>query len=297
MAKKHSEIVELQCGLGNQLFGLTYAIYRASQINSQVAVRSAKLDKMGFQLEQFGISSTRLPVLLELIHQLSKKLPFLLIEKILKKIKVSAIDLLDFRKIVLEGNLQTISSKRILHRGYFQDLKYINSDVRYQINEMKNNFKGSDKYYETIENKLLNKFNAIHIRGGDYLKYNEIYTLPTEKYYEKCVNHLNNPHDLPLVVFTNDYEYSLKLFSGADLIISENYGLTPADNLMIMSKSSGFIGANSTFSWWAAMFRDLDLHAPFFPWPWKKNNLESSSVLIPPDWHIVEIDQYGNPVE
>jgi hypothetical protein len=295
--KKHSEIVELQGGLGNQLFGWVYATYRASQIDSKVMIMSTKLNKRGFQLGQFGISPGKPPFLLELINQLSKKLPFRLVEKLLREINVSIIDVLDFRKTVLEGNLQDISSKRVLHRGYFQELIYVNSEVRHQMNELKNNFKGSDKYYETLENKIFKEFNAIHIRGGDYLKHNEVFLLPNKSYYEKCVKLLNNPTEIPLVVFTNDHEYSLKLFPSADLIVSENYGLTPADNLMIMSKSSGFIGANSTFSWWAAMFRDANLQAPFFPWPWLKNNLESSRTLIPHNWNVVEINQSGNPID
>ena len=76
-----------------------------------------------------------------------------------------------------------------------------------------------------------------------------------EDYYRKAVEYIKKRvNDAFLFVFTNDEKWvksNLK-FSIPNIVISNHYGLSDVQELILMSKCQHNIIANSTFSWWGA---------------------------------------------
>ena len=134
-------------------------------------------------------------------------------------------------------------SSQILIDGYFQNYNYIPPDFISKL-----------EFSDTILTKYPDIHNTvfIHIRGGDYrlpvniVNYNV--SLMCE-YYKKAIQMF--PDDTKFSVFTDDIEYSMSY----DFLKDVTYSFieeSPEDALFLMSKCSGGICANSTFSWWGA---------------------------------------------
>ena len=136
--------------------------------------------------------------------------------------------------------------------GYFQDHHYVDPSFVDTL---------------VLPTEILTKYPgigtmvSIHVRGGDYIG-NSGFGINLDKYYERAVAKF---HDAHFAVFTNDETYLLgrPWLSGLNYtIIREN----ELDSLVLMSKCSAVICANSTFSWWGAWLnRDRTI---IFPSRW-----------------------------
>ena len=85
------------------------------------------------------------------------------------------------------------------------------------------------------------------------------------EYYEECANHLirmnyRSPDDLKkvqFVVFSDDPKWCEENFQKSGIEVFEgrcaiSAGLTPAQDMYLMSQCDSQIISNSSFSWWAA---------------------------------------------
>jgi hypothetical protein len=89
----------------------------------------------------------------------------------------------------------------------------------------------------------------LHIRGGDYVG-DKFYDVPgMDEYYVKAIKQF--PADTKFSVFTNDIPY-MKTKKFLDTISYKVIEENEVDSLFLMSKCSGGICANSSFSWWGA---------------------------------------------
>lgn len=88
----------------------------------------------------------------------------------------------------------------------------------------------------------------IHIRGGDYVG-DKFYGFDLDEYYTKAIKQF--PEDTKFSVFTNDVSY-MKTKKFLDTVSYEIIDENEVDSMFLMSKCSGGICANSTFSWWGA---------------------------------------------
>jgi len=124
----------------------------------------------------------------------------------------------------------------ICYVGYFQNYTY--------IQPIKDSFIKKLKFNEKILNKYpdIHKKTFIHIRGGDYLTV-PYHDVCTKEYYEEAMKHFNTD----FVIFTNDISYAFEQFPNIPIIEESE-----VDSLYLMSKCSGCICANSSFSWWGA---------------------------------------------
>jgi hypothetical protein len=61
-----------------------------------------------------------------------------------------------------------------------------------------------------------------------------------------------------------------------------------------MALCSGFIGANSSYSWWAAyLAKNLDVN-PIFPRQWYMNPELSNADMLLPDWISIGFSKFAN---
>jgi hypothetical protein len=132
------------------------------------------------------------------------------------------------------------------------------------------------------------KFIALHLRQGDYLEDRNFSTIGVlaPEYYLKAIHALSQELGmLPIWIFSDslpEERFTKYLTSDRFIWISPPAGTDPAESMFLMSRASGIVMANSTFSWWAAKFGSSTATI-CSPSPWFKN-LKQPENLIPPNW-------------
>lgn len=115
------------------------------------------------------------------------------------------------------------------------------------------------KLPEALE-QILKEYEVIslHVRRGDYITnpaIRKIMYLCDREYYGKAVEYVRERLKRPyLFIFTNDADWVRKNLS-YDLpmaIVSEQYMMSDAQELLLMSYCNHNIISNSTYSWWGA---------------------------------------------
>lgn len=142
---------------------------------------------------------------------------------------------------------------------YVQDYR-LWADSKYHIRD----------YFRQGIGKTINKI-ALHIRRGDYLKAEDFHTnLWNTMYYQKAMKHFT---DGKVLVFCmdrqnpdqdeNDREWCRQNLSPLLGTYKEDWDLAPihedeVDDMNMMAQCRWMIGANSSFSWWAAFTGEHD---------------------------------------
>jgi hypothetical protein len=174
--------------------------------------------------------------------------------------------------------------------GYFQSYRYLEVQDRLSFLSMLTlKTTGPDWVYwskRAIQEKPI----VVHIRLGDYLLESGFGIVSTT-YISNALSRLKSEGDKPPIwVFTDQENVATKIFPpehAADVTWVPEIDSDPMATLSIMRLGSGYIIANSTFSWWAAWSREI-LEAPVVcPDPWFVA-LETPQDLIPNDW--IQID-------
>lgn len=217
--------VQLQGGLGNQLFQLAFLDY-VSRTNSAIPF-----------LQSTPAVSTH-----------TQNNYFDTIFKNWKCIEKSDVKI---HKTIHEHNLTPQNWKldntheNIKFIGFFQHYQYIDLEFHKKL-DFSNSFKMLEKY------KDIEKCVFIHVRGGDYLHPNEptIYNINYSEYYDKAISMF--PTNTKFAIFTNDKAYAMKQ-TFLNTIQYEFIDENELDSLFLMSKCCGGICVNSTFSWWASL--------------------------------------------
>lgn len=133
----------------------------------------------------------------------------------------------------------------------------------------------SSRYWEKYKDEIRTRFSsgightdkvAVHIRRGDYLKVSQFHTnLWDTDYYKKAVQLFP---DAEFLVFCKDNQSDAQdeddrawLIDNMPFLLPPNrYELynhtTETDDLNAMASCKAIIGANSSFSWWAAFLGD-----------------------------------------
>lgn len=161
-----------------------------------------------------------------------------------------------------EGSINCSSSTILVLKGYFQDMRF----------------------FPSINSPLLptlplpipftpQKSVAIHFRFGDYmdLKHHQV---NLSSYYMKAIKMF--PPNTHFIVFSDSPE---KLGAISRELWTKGYSNSIDKSKSVLQTfqeiakcSTGFIGSNSTFAWWAAFFAyrslQLDTYIAYFPDTW-----------------------------
>ncbi|MEZ9669702.1 alpha-1,2-fucosyltransferase, partial [Vibrio breoganii] len=111
---------------------------------------------------------------------------------------------------------------------------------------------------------------AVHIRGGDFLNF-EQYHICDESYYLDNINRILSMYgDKKIYVVSDDIEYSRKLLTrfkhSVDFISSDMMS-----DFDFISSSRFIIGSNSTFCFWSALVSGL-------------KSDENKRIILPGEW-------------
>jgi len=232
--EKHCVYVKLCGGLGNQLFQIANGYAYSLRYNKNFFV-SKTWDGMKPERPSYWNS-------------------------ILKPIQPYIKDISEFRGTHYkepQWNYQKIPNIEgdIILEGYFQSEKYF-SDYSEEVRKLF----GIYPIHSELKNKV-----AIHIRRGDYLLVPNYHTILQKDYYDKGKEILEKKletQNLQYVYFSEDTEWVKETFKNSmkesDNILSR---LSDIEEFQLMINCNHFILANSSFSWWASWFSDIDNEA------------------------------------
>ena len=175
----------------------------------------------------------------------------------------------------------------IFHCDWWQDKMYYAENYNLDFTNLKMNLKNQQLL------KIINDTNSvsIHIRRGDYIKSNiaDIYGgICTEKYYDRALSIVDKSisDNKQYIFFSDDPDYVREHYSIPNIIIVDwNNGEDSFMDMYLMSKCKYMILANSTFSYWSAMFNKTK-RMVICPSKW--NNLNFPDITLS-EWIQIEM--------
>lgn len=283
------KIVELTCGLGNQMF--QYAFAKALQKHLQVPVL---LDKTWYDTQdgptQFSLDIFNIDLEYATNTQIEKakarvsKLPGLLRKMFgLKKHNIAYSQSFDFHDEYLLPNDFTYFS------GFFQNAKYLKGleqELKSIFYYDSNNFSNFGKQRLELILQAKNSI-FIHIRRGDYCKIG--WELGMD-YYKRAIQYIMDRVEEPKffifgatdMSFTEQFQKNLGLNENNSVNLSEK--TITQDNqhedMFLMCYCKHAILANSSYSFWSAYLNNDANNIVIAPTPWLLDN----DNIICDDW-------------
>lgn len=179
-----------------------------------------------------------------------------------------------FSDIKRHGNLYVI--------GYFQSHKWSDEviDELLKISARALSPKAIDLIRELDSRDVL----IVHVRRGDYKS--QDFGIVGDAYYANALEaHKQTRYD-EIWVFSDEQELAREipaLSIHPNVVFVDDRDLTSVEILEIMRGGSGFIIANSSFSWWAATLRAKRNALVVCPHPWFKTR-NTPAKIIHPSW-------------
>jgi hypothetical protein len=284
---KQRFFVNLQGGIGNQLFQVCSGLYYAKRYEKDLhLILGSKKIYSIFSL----LSKDNFKVVYknESVINIFMSRVF---NRILKKSKILSFisGIHNSKEVGYDVSLSINPSFKEI-RGYYQTYLYLDEvrDELISTIEIKN---FSDWYWK--QKIIINSASRpimMHVRRGDYSKHNNTFGLLSIEYYKSAINYLQESNFTgPIWIFSDDIEIATsfaELIDENTHIVNPPHGTSASESMALMWEFSAHIIANSTFSWWGAILSP-NSKIVIAPEPWFMNELKIKN-LIPPDW--IKID-------
>lgn len=271
--------VELNGGLGNQLFEVA-AAYAYGQTHHKTLVMDHSQHKVGNRRTYFD---TVYPWVSDYRH--------------LKRKNWRKLAEAHFHYTALPGQFGNVKLA-----GYFQSLKYF-AGVRDEVVRL---FKQSTPAipaehvtYQRIQQALTPTV-SLHIRRSDYVGHSMHPVQPLEYYQralsavrEQLSHEVKTSEPLTVVVFSDDLPWCQAHLPGAvnnnvvEWVYVEAAGLSDAQEMVLMSECQHHIIANSSFSWWGAVYDLKPNTVVVAPKLWFANTTYNWNDVYCPGWLVV----------
>lgn len=287
--------VQLQAGLGNQMFG--YAFYKYLECKTKKKVKLSLLpfllrqDHNGLELHS-AFANTK-GISLKKYNLVSLLYGALLTEKI-RYFVFSLIRHLKYPKSICYWAESPYSFIEVplpgvkYYCGLWQNSRYAEA-VREQL------FKDfvfklpPTGAYKDYEDALLNNSDtvAIHIRRGDYLspQYANWNIFQDYSYFFKSIEYLKKEYNAKtFFIFSDDMKFCKETFIGKEYVfVDANTGSNSYLDMYLMTLASHNIISNSSFSWWAAFLKKQDgvVIAPKY---WTARTKVETANFSPSNW-------------
>jgi hypothetical protein len=255
--------INLCGGLGNQLFQIA-ACYNHALMNNDTAI----FDLDSCQTPNQGSTSPKYK------------------DNIFSKLNIGKIYNIEntYDEITYLYNKIPYKQNQLLN-GYFQSYKYFSKEV---INDI---FLFTDENYikEYIKEYQNYYLCTIHIRRGDYLRFNHIHNTLNLEYYRQAISIIkNNYSDVKFFIISDDISFCKEHFSEEEYIYPE-FNNEVLDFLLIKNSHLN-INANSSFSLFASYLNNYN-NIKIYPSKWfqdytveydleDKINLENKNNII-----------------
>ena len=293
--QKNAITVKLVGGLGNQLFIWATAYSISKKRNLDLIIDASECTQRGFELGIFGIKAeikpinppdgilpTRFPKsqsnLLKLFRICRTKLRYLRIGRNFWE-----------RSGGFDPTVFSIPIGKTL-RGYFQSYKYFEETSEEIRNYLITNITPSTHYQELLSTLNNRPWIAIHVRRPDYEDVQNVFALLDKSYYKKAIDLVGFARpNISKYVFSDDIVQAKLLLPDCDGYIGSENLTSVAETILLMSQAEAIIGANSSFSWWAAFLMKSEDSIRVFPEPWFIDQEFYTNELVPPSWSRISI--------
>jgi hypothetical protein len=218
--------------------------------------------------------------------------------RFLIKVTASAILSIHYKKFLLASTPCDLGydvsfnpkSKNVLTMGYFQSYRYLGNKT-----ENFNAFRTSPESDLILEYRKMAKTEKpiiVHVRRGDYSS-EDNFGLLGKKYYEFAISKIEIlTGSSKIWLFSDEQQTALELISEKrrkQVRIIQEVEHSSARTLEVMRLGTGYVIANSTFSWWAAQSA-YEKNAPVVaPSIWFKKQ-KSPRDIIPKSWILIDPD-------
>ena len=282
-------IIKLNGGLGNQMF--EYAFGRSIQLSIKDALildieafdesnRNYSLNNCNLD-EEIKIIKGKKFRFLKFLSKLNKKLMFKILEFYgLFFWKSSLYKKIDIKKL-------NINKKNIFY-GYWQSEKYFSKHSNIIKKELLIKTKPTKKALMYLEKITSTKSVCLHIRRGDFVKYN--IDICSADYYNSSIEKMKNMIKNPVFyIFTDDLNWvkeNIKINKNHFTIIDQD--LADYETLRLMYNCKDFIISNSSFSWWAQYLSKNKNKIVFAPNKWYPNGYRDKSIYLS-NWITQEV--------
>lgn len=163
------------------------------------------------------------------------------INTLFKNVDFSLVDYKELSNLYTEPGFEYNKlkyKKNTLYDGYFQSEKYFSHN--------------RDKIVDLFDLRNIEKINdviAVHIRRGDYIKYDDVHkNLWNTNYYSEAFKYYGKEKNYK--IFSDDIKWCKKNIKLDNVTFSEN--TSDYDDFIEIKKHRNKIIANSSFSWWCA---------------------------------------------
>jgi hypothetical protein len=278
--------------LGNQMFqwatGVAFSKKNKVEVSFKVQSNTVlRIDEFKTADNYLAISSPKANQKEFLIEFFTNK-----IAEMNSKIFSEKYMMLNYRALDLKNNAA--------FQGYFQSWRYFDFIKKEILNgfELK---EPSSTFHEILES-LPKSFTSIHIRRGATgaaILNSNFHGLLDLEYYKNAIS-LNEKlgGSKNYIFFTDNPKMAAETIKSLNLLKFKVIGpediSSQCENLHLMSKSTSFVGANSSYSWWAAYLNSNLLTQPIFPRQWYVDPDLSNNDMLLPDWLTVGFRKFLN---
>jgi hypothetical protein len=289
-------VIQLQGGLGNQMFQYAFARILAKRNSVTLKLDKSFFDNFSkgkeftprnfelaiFENEYTQASSLEISTLtrLSFINKINKKLG------ICNKANVYLEPSLDF-------HLEFLSIKVPAYiKGYFQSYKYFENQEDLIREIFSFPIESLDERNSVLLSKLQSETTiSVHIRRGDYVtnkKTQQFHGNCNLEYYLNAISLLASKNkEFTLVFFSDDNQWVKEQFETltySKIFVDHNTNQNSWIDMFLMSFCSHNIIANSSFSWWAAYLNKYSDKIVIAPKKWFADSEIDTNDLIPPEW-------------
>lgn len=268
--------VFLNGGVGNQLFGWATAQTLATKLGVPLTLNISNLSQRGFQLGDLDLKNSTVSREKAVVYRIHNPV----VKSLYRRVFLHD----DFfeKSFKFDDRIESIKQPVRLH-GYFQSYKYFFNSQK-EIKELILNPKTVSKTYSDFESSIdFGNSLAIHLRRGDYLNNISFHGIVGESYYKNALRHCRDQFgDKKIFVFTDDRDEAYRIFPSAHRVITKSEIPMPLENVILMSKFSGLVGANSSFSYWAGILSESAIR--IFPKKWFADETVDIRDLAPEDF-------------
>ena len=296
--KSRDEAIQVQLvgGLGNQMFQYSLGKVLANKLNTTLRLDFSQIGvggtNHGDSLLNFTLSSGIEVIGLEknrfkkhtqrFVNSLERR------ARVIRSIQEKKNHTYQAIEPGFDENVLTVSRGTIV-KGYFQSYLYTENSRNLLFDDFR--LTDPSNWYKDLATEIeATKPRVIHIRRGDYINLKEDFGILGVEYYSKALAKFEDSFSKEVWVFSDSPSLARSLLgkvtSKKFKFIESVPNGSPNESMMLISKGTEIVIANSSFSWWSA-YLSQDGTNVYCPKKWFKNRIDPE-FLIPPTWKRIE---------
>lgn len=279
-------IIELNGGLGNQLFQYACARHIATKLNTDLKIDPyglARANETGNIYRPFSLQQFKIAASIATPDEVKRlKYPFGICSKAWRFVSRRIL-----RNFIVHWNPNVLKAHDNTYlSGYFQSERYfedISDTVRKELQLAHPLSPEASVFADMIEHDERPPI-SLHVRRGDYVTHPDFGGIADEAYYARAIAMIRSKvPDAHFYIFSDDIPWCKENIDIADAVFVSST-LPDYETLHLMSRCNHHIIANSTFSWWGAWCNARTDKIVIAPTRWSNMHEAWYHDIIPSQW-------------